>query len=382
MTEVMQYVWPLTVLIIFGGMLSIALYALSIAHDLSKLVLQTGLLPKALPPTPHAVLPDITPLPPAPRTAPPATAPLSAPASSGPPLWFAWAQHEIGFHETGDNQGLDKYIALAHCGANGEPWCAIFVNAALEACGIPGTRSASSQSFKTHPAFVKLDTPVRGAIVVFWRGSGPDSGIGHVGFYDGEDANHVRVLGGNENDQVMDEDMPKSSPSFGLVGYWWPKGVPVASGGPVIAPPRAAVATAAQFQTAAPANQQGIVATMFDDAQTAYGPADRTHPGVALPFHFPGPRPQVRVTSKKNGKSVVCAVADVGPWNTNDPYWDHGTRPQAESGMDTTGRKTNKAGIDLNPAAAEAIQLDGKGLVDWEFVQQSPVSTIVPPKVT
>lgn len=90
--------------------------------------------------------------------------------------------------------------------------------------------------------------------------------------------------------------------------------------------------------------------------------------GVALPFRFAGPRPQVRVTNRASGKSVVCNIVDVGPWNINDPYWEKGARPQAESGTDMRGRRTNGAGIDLTPGAARAISIPGKGVVDWEFV--------------
>ena len=89
--------------------------------------------------------------------------------------------------------------------------------------------------------------------------------------------------------------------------------------------------------------------------------------GVALPFRFKGARPKVRVWKGK--KSVVCKIVDVGPWNIDDPYWETGVRPQAETGVDRKGRKTNKAGIDLTPAAAHAIGLKGKGVVDWEFVE-------------
>ena len=67
-------------------------------------------------------------------------------------------------------------------------------------------------------------------------------------------------------------------------------------------------------------------------------------------------------------KSVVCNVVDVGPWNTNDPYWQTGARPEAESGVDNTGRRTNLAGIDLTPAAAAAVDIAGKDIVAWEFV--------------
>ena len=83
--------------------------------------------------------------------------------------------------------------------------------------------------------------------------------------------------------------------------------------------------------------------------------------GVALPFHFGGTRPKVRVFNPVNGASVVCDIVDVGPWNTNDPYWETGGRPQAESGMARDGRRTNLAGIDLTPAAARQLGIDGQG---------------------
>lgn len=120
----------------------------------------------------------------------------------------------------------------------------------------------------------------------------------------------------------------------------------------------------------------GITATVFggpgDEQPTAYsdvraGWANR--PGVALPYRFPGVRPMVTVS--RNGKTVDCPVIDVGPWNTKDPYWLTGTRPQAESGTDLTGRRTNLAGIDLTPEAARIIDLPGKGLVDWKFKQET-----------
>jgi len=144
---------------------------------------------------------------------------------TGEPPWLTWARGEIGFHETGNNQGIQKYVSLAHCGAEGDPWCAIFANAALEASGVPGTRSALAESFASHPGFTELATPIAGALAVFWRGA-KDSGTGHVGFYTGETATHVNVLGGNESDQVMIEALPKASASFGLIGYRWPASVP------------------------------------------------------------------------------------------------------------------------------------------------------------
>lgn len=121
--------------------------------------------------------------------------------------------------------------------------------------------------------------------------------------------------------------------------------------------------------------QTNITATVFggagDHERSAYD--GRLLGGselyCALPFRFPGKRPKVRVFH--GDKQVETAIEDVGPWNEHDPYWAYGTRPQAESGHDSRGRHTNLAGIDLSPAAARVLGIDGKGWVDWEFVEDA-----------
>lgn len=138
------------------------------------------------------------------------------------PKWLVTAETDLGFHETGENQGIEKLIADAHCGHLGDPWCAIAVNAWFERSGIRGTRSPSSQSFRSDKNFVKLDGPALGAIAVYWRKS-PGSGLGHVGFYVGETNTQVLTLGGNESDAVRKQFEPKAK----LRGYWWPKSEPL-----------------------------------------------------------------------------------------------------------------------------------------------------------
>lgn len=147
-------------------------------------------------------------------------------ARSALPAWYLAAIKEIGVRELPQNRGPDirRYIALGHCGAEGDPWCAIFVNAMLETSGIPGTRSAMARSFERHKNFIKLAGPALGCIVTFWRGV-KSQGFGHVGFYAGEETGRVLTLGGNESDMVRVEDYPKASARFGLSGYYWPKSV-------------------------------------------------------------------------------------------------------------------------------------------------------------
>lgn len=142
------------------------------------------------------------------------------------PAWFEAARKEIGTKELPENRGpaIRRYIALAHCGQEGDPWCAIFANAMLESVGIPGTRNAMARSFEHDGHFLKLAGPSLGCIVTFWRGI-QSQGLGHVGFYNGEQGGYISTLGGNESDMVRVENLRAHGSTFGLSGYYWPKSV-------------------------------------------------------------------------------------------------------------------------------------------------------------
>jgi uncharacterized protein (TIGR02594 family) len=144
------------------------------------------------------------------------------------PPWLIEARKDLGFHETGDNRGIEHFIKDAHAGQLGDPWCAIAMSAWLERAGVRSPRSASSQTFRHDANFVKLDGPALGAIAVYWRGR-QGSGLGHVGIYLGETATQVLTLGGNESDAVRKQFEPKAR----LWGYWWPKSVPLPAIGPI-----------------------------------------------------------------------------------------------------------------------------------------------------
>lgn len=125
-----------------------------------------------------------------------------------------------------------------------------------------------------------------------------------------------------------------------------------------------------------PANQKEIIATVFggeaDHQTSAYDPDKVLNDYdfyVALPARIEGDRPIVRVVNRASSAFADATIEDVGPWNTQDSYWLTGTRPQAESGTDMDGDATNGAGIDLSPALAAALGIEGKGKVDWDFVE-------------
>jgi uncharacterized protein (TIGR02594 family) len=151
----------------------------------------------------------------------PGSASDGKPADPRPP-WLAKAESYLGFHERPNNRGIEEFIGLAKCGSVGDPWCAIFVNACLEAVGVRGSRSAMARSFERDGNFVKLAAPALGAITTMWRGS-PSSGSGHVFFYLGDNDKGVLALGGNQSDQVCRQFEPRER----ITGYWWPKTVPL-----------------------------------------------------------------------------------------------------------------------------------------------------------
>lgn len=86
-------------------------------------------------------------------------------------------------------------------------WCSEFVNWCLLQAGIKGTKSAVAFSFLTWGEETK--TPELGDIVVFWR-EPKNSGSGHVGFYINETDTTIRVLGGNQNDEVNIKEQSKT----------------------------------------------------------------------------------------------------------------------------------------------------------------------------
>lgn len=91
-------------------------------------------------------------------------------------------------------------------------WCADFVNATLKQAGMPGTNSGMARSFLNYGQ--PVDAPQKGDIAVFRRGD-PNGPYGHVGFYEGDDPNGIRVLGGNQGNAVSSAVYPRDA----LLGF-------------------------------------------------------------------------------------------------------------------------------------------------------------------
>jgi uncharacterized protein (TIGR02594 family) len=103
------------------------------------------------------------------------------------------------------------------------PWCAAFVGYCIEACGLglTSTRSEAARSYQNWG--VRIDKPIPGCVVVFWRGS-RDGYSGHVGFVTGLTRDgHLIVLGGNQGDEVNEKAFARDR----VLSYRWPLGVNV-----------------------------------------------------------------------------------------------------------------------------------------------------------
>mgnify|MGYP001616486120 CR=1 FL=1 len=152
--------------------------------------------------------------------------------------WLKNAIAEIGVRETAGKDSTGRIIAYRTLGKTSDdtstedgsrPWCGDFVCAMLETAGIRSPRSGMARAIEHDDRFVRLDGPALGAVVTMWRGS-KSSGLGHVYFYAGRTSDGRNVaVGGNQNDAV-------TAAAYGtdrVVGYWWPKSVPLPKTGHV-----------------------------------------------------------------------------------------------------------------------------------------------------
>ncbi len=134
------------------------------------------------------------------------------------PDYLTLARADLGTKEVAGKGSNPK--VLAYYADAGHPeirddsvaWCAAYVGACLKRAGYPNTGSLAARSYLTYGTALKKPEP--GCIVVMSRGD-PSSWEGHVGFYVGETATHVKVLGGNQSDAVNIQSFPKTR----VLGY-------------------------------------------------------------------------------------------------------------------------------------------------------------------
>lgn len=129
--------------------------------------------------------------------------------------WLTIAENERGVKEmagSAANPRIIQYHATTKLKATSDevPWCSSFVNWVMSQAKYPTTRSAAAKSWADYG---REAIPQLGVIAVFRRQGG-----NHVGFYYGETATGVRVLGGNQSNEVNVRLYRKSD----LIGYRLP----------------------------------------------------------------------------------------------------------------------------------------------------------------
>lgn len=139
------------------------------------------------------------------------------------PRWVALARSFIGTREIPGVRHEPlilswwRWIKRGGIKSDEVPWCAAFVGAMLEQCGIVSTRFESARSYATWG--FRLPRPVLGCIAVFSRNGG-----GHVGFVVGKTGDgKLLILGGNQSDEVNIRAIGTER----LVGLRWPNGEPI-----------------------------------------------------------------------------------------------------------------------------------------------------------
>lgn len=146
--------------------------------------------------------------------------------------WMAIATGELGQREIvgpGHNPRILKYLRSttldsASASRDETAWCSAFVNWCLEQAGYAGTDSAWAKDWINWGR--PISEPRPGCIVVWDRDTVTGDRItdgGHVGFYLADDADMVRVRGGNQSNAVSDQSYPKDgmvgSMRYRLLGY-------------------------------------------------------------------------------------------------------------------------------------------------------------------
>lgn len=277
--------------------------------------------------------------------------PLADGTTDASPRWLATMRQINGTRELHDNPvilGWAKMIGsifpemAAYCAEyrhDTAEWAGLTVAYCMAVNGIrpvfgdtPEDRFLSMDAWKQFGSLAS--TPRLGDVVTFDFGNGHH----HVTLYERTEGSTYICNGGNQNNEVRLSTFAIRQCSS------------------IRRPPL-------------PVKQMRIVAILFgglrDPVRSAYDAhlIDDQELSVSLPYRFADNRPKVRVWN--NGQFVLCKIVDVGPWSTNDPYWQTGARPKAEQ-----NKATNLAGMALAPAVFRFFAISQPVMtVDWEFAQ-------------
>lgn len=118
------------------------------------------------------------------------------------PLYLTIARGELGVKEiygNGSNPRIIEYHQTCSLKATSDaiPWCSAFLNFCITQSGLQGTNSAAAISWMQWGEAIPLAQGEPGDVAVFAR-----TGGNHVGFHLSHDDNAIRLLAGNQSDEV------------------------------------------------------------------------------------------------------------------------------------------------------------------------------------
>lgn len=163
-------------------------------------------------------------------TATPRPKPAPAASNTEDPLWLVEARRLLGTREApgsannpiimGWARNLDQWYP-----GDDVPWCGLFV-AHCMSVGAPdepqGFNRLGARAWKEFG----VECPIwLGGVAVFWRTHPTKSWNGHVAIITGQSKDALRVIGGNQSDNVTETWIPKSR-LIGVVGPTAWTGVP------------------------------------------------------------------------------------------------------------------------------------------------------------
>lgn len=139
------------------------------------------------------------------------------------PPWYIRAMAEIGVREIVGGKHNPRVVGYWKSGKvqlevndDETPWCAAFVCAMLEESGIRSPRTPRARGFHGGTWVQPCDHRI-GSIVVLASPS-RGSASGHVGFLAGVGEKRIRVLGGNQGNEVSIAPFDSSL----VIGTFWP----------------------------------------------------------------------------------------------------------------------------------------------------------------
>ena len=137
----------------------------------------------------------------------PATPATEVPVADGLILpWLEEANHLMNTEEGKGSKNNQEILDWAkdleiHYPKDSIAWCGLFVAHCVGATLPEEPLPANPLGARQWERFGDSTQPRVGAVMVFWRET-LQSGLGHVGFYMGEDEDGYLILGGNQRDKV------------------------------------------------------------------------------------------------------------------------------------------------------------------------------------